>query len=81
MALVTAASTEPSYPHTVPCETSIEKNKSKLDSPLVVFVCGCDGLEASEAYRTATMHGRKIQGRPHIVHHQFPSAEFSGVEL
>jgi hypothetical protein len=34
MALVTAASTEP-YLHTVLCEPSIEKNKSKLDSPSV----------------------------------------------
>jgi hypothetical protein len=34
MERVTAASTEP-YIHTVPCEPSIEKNKSKLDSPLL----------------------------------------------
>jgi hypothetical protein len=80
MALVTSASTEP-YLHTVLCKPSIEKNKSKLDSPSVVVVCGCDGSEASGVYQTVTTHGRKIQVRPHIVHHQFPSAEILGVEL
>jgi hypothetical protein len=33
----------------VPGESAIEKNWSKLDSPSVVLVFGCDGLKADQS--------------------------------